>query len=185
MKAVLLFFSLLAFCVLNLNAQIPDLPLSFTNEEIARFKQTVEVHCMSYGEDAHLTQAYANRHGGANIIGFGNELNVNILKDASCYNLEDGYLYFYIIEHPDIHDISIIYKEFHLSEESYLFVYNEYADKEKIDIALRNFDNGYVYQTKLEGDYLGSRIVVELFEPKKDTPSDSKLILAETFRHLY
>jgi len=91
MKTIIIFFSLLVFCFLNLKAQVPDLPLSFTNEEVRRFKESVEVYCLPITTNE-LESAQKKR---PEFVGCGRILNINILQDVPKMNIEGGNVYIF------------------------------------------------------------------------------------------
>ncbi len=190
MKVILLFFSLLVFCFWGVEGQIPDLPLSFTNEEVRRFKDSVEPYCLFYYEEE-IKSFEKNDPLDPSISGFGQKMEVNILQKTSKISVEGGSLYIYKIESPDIQDLKLNYSAFHLCNLSYIYIYNEFYRVQDYKELITDFNNNENYITLLTSSnnddnlhfniikghpFFGNRLIIELFESHEVTQSSEIVI---------
>ncbi|MEZ4885897.1 MAG: hypothetical protein R3E32_14280 [Chitinophagales bacterium] len=193
MKAIFLFFSLLVFCFWEVEGQVPDLPLSFTNEEVRRFKESVEPYCLSYYEEE-IESFEKNEILDLSINGLGQKLKVNILQKGSKISVEGGSLFFYKIESPSSQDLKLNFSDFYLNTHSYLYIYNDfYYNSNRIftdintirkNIILLNcLNNNDVFHFNIvkKHPFFGNRLIIEFFEPHK-TIQSSELVIGGIVR---
>ena len=172
MKPTTLFFCFLLFPYLNLLAQIPDLPLSFTNEEVREFKENITYCMLPYIDiESELKSKHEIMR---NIItGLGRKVNIDVIGQAKKYNLDNGSIYIYKMESEDAVSIQLFYDYFFLAEGAYLHLYNE--DKKIFMEPLTSKDNNPDF-SKIGERVHGDQITLEFFEPNT-TKTKSKIVI--------
>ncbi|MFK7907752.1 MAG: hypothetical protein AB8B69_21615, partial [Chitinophagales bacterium] len=170
MKNTILFCSLLLLCFLNLKAQVPDLPLSFTNEKVAKFKNRTVINYFP-SLDKRLKKQPKNNS--LVITSLGIDVNIDLLTIANKCKVKGGYVYIYKIKSLNAKKLRLFYKDFFLSEKAYLYVYsnNPYEIKRKLT-CIDNQENSGQHSNQL----FGNQIIIEHFEPKNSN-TKSKLII--------
>ncbi|MFK8004797.1 MAG: hypothetical protein AB8H03_00435 [Saprospiraceae bacterium] len=191
MKNTILFCSLLLLCFLNLKAQVPDLPLSFTNEEVRRFKESVEPYCVQYHDEEIKNSKHSYKKGWLYnyflgwldkytlsiepiVTGRGELAEINVLEEASRINIENGYYYISKIEAPNIQDLKIYFDNFSLSDSSYMHIYNEF----NFLLSRKKIINADELNSTLirSNPFIGNQLIIEVFEPKNNTRPNNIIV---------
>ncbi|MGB0931900.1 MAG: hypothetical protein ACPGVB_14045 [Chitinophagales bacterium] len=165
MKTIFLFFSLLMFCFLGVEGQVPDLPLSFTNEEVRRFKESVEPYCVQYHEEENEGSERLYKRRGIYkpyITRRGERVDINVLHKESRISIENGYYYIYKIEAPNVQHLEISFDNFFLSYSSYMFIYNEFNYFKSVKkLMSTNYSDVVIIGSN---PVQGNQLIIEVFE---------------------
>ncbi|MFK8004798.1 MAG: hypothetical protein AB8H03_00440 [Saprospiraceae bacterium] len=186
MKTMCLFFSLLGLFFKNLEGQIPDLPLSFTNEEVAEFRDKIKPYI--------LPPAPENTYDfDIPIVAVGTPFSINLLRDAEVFDVDSGSLYVYKFYSYKVGAMEIFYEDFFISESSNFRVYSpEYMNETHVYYSSSSNPNpirkkGYLlnidkykdapfYYPKLEKVIFHNLLILEFFQANKDCLTSSIII---------
>ncbi|MEZ4885895.1 MAG: T9SS type A sorting domain-containing protein [Chitinophagales bacterium] len=174
-KFILINLFFISFLSELYSKNINNVPLSFSIESVKIFKNSIKEHelSLSYTEDK--AQNFIDRINkqGVNFSGFAIPVNIDLLKKAKKYDIEDGYLYIYKFKANAALNLQLFYKHFFINEGAYLYIYTE--DRKQIIGPLTHKDNSPNLR-RMGPVFHNKKIIIEYFEPKKSI-NKSKIII--------